>query len=116
MLSERTTLSTSCRQRRRNSPRLTIDTESRKVSKQLISLSDAQRTTSIVSARAFHRYIGVDLGGGKGKNTAVAVLRPNGRSGATVERLAPRLGDLPLYDGRLVELIQSYKDGPTVVA
>ena len=69
-----------------------------------------------MSARAFHRYIGVDLGGGKGKNTAVAVLRPNGRSGATVERLAPRLGDLPLYDGRLVELIQSYRDGPTVVA
>lgn len=46
----------------------------------------------------------------------MAVLRANDQGGATVERLAPRLGEQPLYDDRLVELIQSYRDGTTVVA
>lgn len=69
-----------------------------------------------MSARTFHRFIGVDLGGGKGKNTAVAVLRTNAHGGATVERLAPRLAEQPLYDARLVELIQSYEESTSVVA
>lgn len=72
--------------------------------------------TSNVSVRTFQRFIGVDLGGGKGKKTAVAVVRPNPQGGATVERLAPRLGEQPLYDARLVELIQSYGDSQSVVA
>lgn len=66
--------------------------------------------------RAYKRYIGVDLGGGKGKNTAVAVLRDNGDGGATVERLAPRLGEKPLYDANLVRLIHSFAAEPSVVA
>lgn len=70
---------------------------------------------SAVSPRTFARYIGVDLGGGKGKKTAVAVLRNNGR-GAIVEKLAPRLGEKPLYDDALVSLIQTYAHEPSVVA
>ncbi|MCG5053157.1 MAG: DUF429 domain-containing protein [Myxococcales bacterium] len=66
--------------------------------------------------KPFQRFIGVDLGGGKGKKTAVAVLSRNGHGGATVERVAPRLGEKPLYDDRLVQLIQSFDDAPSVVA
>lgn len=59
-------------------------------------------------ARDFNLFLGVDLGGGKSKNTAVATLRalPD-RSGATVAALAPRAGDAPLYDASLAELARA---------
>lgn len=67
-------------------------------------------------ARGFKRYLGVDLGGGKGKKTAVAVLRANGDGSAVVEKLAPRLGEKPLYDDALVRLLQSFSQETSVVA
>ena len=39
--------------------------------------------------QSFTRFVGVDLGGGKGKKTALAVLE-RGRDGVTVTRLAPK--------------------------
>lgn len=61
--------------------------------------------------------LGVDLGGGKGKKTAVATLRIEAHnatgtsSSATVIEIAPRLGALPFYDGALVETIRRFGDG-----
>lgn len=58
-----------------------------------------------MQSRIFDRFIGVDLGGGKGKTTAVAILRPtDGR--VAVEMLAPRLGEAPLYDDALIDLLE----------
>jgi predicted nuclease with RNAse H fold len=52
----------------------------------------------------FTKFIGLDLGGGKGKKTALAVLELND-VGVAVTRLGPRAGELPLYDARLVDLV-----------
>src|SRR4051794_13622808 len=41
--------------------------------------------------RAFSRFIGVDLGGGRGKTTAIAEIR-SGASGAQVVEVATRSG------------------------
>lgn len=56
------------------------------------------------AARRFARYVGVDLGGGKGKTTAVALLRPPPHPGAplVIERLEPRRGVEPLFDDNLL--------------
>ncbi len=54
--------------------------------------------------RPFRWFIGVDLGGGKGKKTAVAVLRREG-DGAVVTALQPAGKQAPLYDAALVALI-----------
>jgi hypothetical protein len=54
--------------------------------------------------------LGVDLGGGKGKKTAVAILRVES-AGATVVEIAPRMGGAPFYDGALVELLRQFGDG-----
>lgn len=54
--------------------------------------------------RRFTRFLGVDLGGGKGKKTAIASLRRTD-TGVVVDALAPRNGDRPLYDTALVEWI-----------
>jgi predicted nuclease with RNAse H fold len=62
-----------------------------------------------VSIRPFKRFVGVDLGGGKGKKTAVAVLELTA-DGVAVTRIAPRTGGAPLYDAALVELIRSAGD------
>jgi predicted nuclease with RNAse H fold len=51
--------------------------------------------------QAFTRFIGVDLGGGKGKKTALAVLERS-RDGVTVTRLAPKAKGPPLYDAALL--------------
>jgi predicted nuclease with RNAse H fold len=53
--------------------------------------------------RAFHRFIGVDLGGGRGKTTAVAEARlaPNG-TGAAVFEVAIRAGKAPWTDDELL--------------
>ena len=54
----------------------------------------------------FERFVGVDLGGGKGKKTALSVLerRPEG---VAVTAILPRSGELPLYDDRLIDEIRS---------
>jgi predicted nuclease with RNAse H fold len=62
---------------------------------------------------SFTRFIGVDLGGGKGKKTALAVLE-KGRDGVTVTLLAPRAKDRPLYDAALVAAITTRAEGAVV--
>ena len=52
----------------------------------------------------FDRFIGLDLGGGKGKKTALAVLERRD-DGVAVVGLLPRPGDTPLYDATLVDAI-----------
>ena len=59
-----------------------------------------------------HTFIGVDLGGGKGKNTAVAILRARD-GGVVVERYG--MGDgAPYYDDRLIELLLQREAGTVV--
>ncbi|HVR60335.1 MAG TPA: DUF429 domain-containing protein [Polyangia bacterium] len=65
-----------------------------------------------MNGRDFKRVLGVDLGGGKGKKTAFAMLNVDAEGGrATVVEIAPRSGGLPLYDGPLVESIRGAADG-----
>ncbi len=64
---------------------------------------------NIVKARHFIHTLGVDLGGGKGKKTALATLRAD-EQGATIVEIAPRAGALPLYDSMLVDAIRSHGD------
>jgi predicted nuclease with RNAse H fold len=52
-------------------------------------------------SQPFTRFIGVDLGGGKGKKTALAVL-DRVREGVVVTRLSPRPKEAPLYDTALL--------------
>ena len=59
--------------------------------------------------RGFHHVLGVDLGGGKGKKTALATLRVDGAT-ATVVDIAPRTGAAPFYDPTLLETIRAYGD------
>lgn len=63
----------------------------------------------------FRRFIGLDLGGGKGKKTALAVLDLN-ESGVAVTRLAPRPTEPPLYDDALVGTIRELaSEAPTAL-
>ncbi|HXT99100.1 MAG TPA: DUF429 domain-containing protein [Polyangia bacterium] len=59
--------------------------------------------------RTFLHVLGIDLGGGKGKKTALATLRVDGQI-ATVVDIAPRNGALPFYDAALIETIRQYGD------
>jgi hypothetical protein len=59
--------------------------------------------------RRFHHVLGIDLGGGKSKKTALATLRVDGHT-ATVVDIAPRPGAAPFYDPTLVETIRAYGD------
>jgi hypothetical protein len=59
--------------------------------------------------RKFNHVLGIDLGGGKGKKTALATLRVDG-SAATVVDIAPRSGAVPFYDPTLLETIRAYGD------
>jgi predicted nuclease with RNAse H fold len=60
-----------------------------------------------VKQRSFQRFLGVDLGGGKGKKTALAVLERRGdEGGIAVVALMPRSGEAPLYDAGLVDAIR----------
>jgi hypothetical protein len=66
----------------------------------------------------FERFLGVDLGGGKGKKTAVAVLeRQAGEGldgadgGVAVVALLPRSGEAPLYDNGLIHELRSRAPG-----
>jgi hypothetical protein len=66
------------------------------------------RTLKInVNGREFTYTLGVDLGGGKGKKTALATLRSD-PEGATVTEIAPRGGAMPLYDTALIDTIRSF--------
>jgi hypothetical protein len=60
-----------------------------------------------VKGRQFQHTLGVDLGGGKGKKTAVATLLAEA-DGATVINIAPRSGAQPFYDATLIETIRSH--------
>ncbi|HVZ74067.1 MAG TPA: DUF429 domain-containing protein [Polyangia bacterium] len=51
----------------------------------------------------------MDLGGGKGKKTALATLRVDATN-ATVVEIAPRGGERPFYDTTLVETIRQFGD------
>ncbi|HXU63996.1 MAG TPA: DUF429 domain-containing protein [Polyangia bacterium] len=62
-----------------------------------------------MKARNFVHVLGIDLGGGKGKKTALATLRVDGPA-ATVVDIAPRNGAMPFYDTALVETIRQYGD------
>jgi hypothetical protein len=62
-----------------------------------------------VKLRTFLHVLGIDLGGGKGKKTALATLRVDGQI-ATVVDIAPRNGALPFYDAALIETIRQYGD------
>lgn len=66
-----------------------------------------------MSRRPFKRFLGIDLGGGKGKKTALAVLERRG-GGVTVVDVAPRAGAAPLYDGALIAAMRGA--GEDVVA
>ena len=59
--------------------------------------------------RPFKRFLGVDLGGGKGKKTAVALLEATA-DGVSVMDVAPRAGRAPLYDTALIDLIRACGD------
>lgn len=61
----------------------------------------------------FTRFIGVDLGGGKGKKTALAVLEPS-RAGVMVTRLSPRAKEPPLYDAALVPALLEQVGNPLI--
>jgi hypothetical protein len=52
--------------------------------------------------RSFSRFIGVDLGGGRGKTTAVAELRMASNGTAEVIEVATRAGRLPWTDDTLI--------------
>jgi hypothetical protein len=62
-----------------------------------------------VQSRSFVHVLGIDLGGGKGKKTALATLRVDGGA-ATVVDIAPRNGALPFYDAALLDTIRQYGD------
>jgi predicted nuclease with RNAse H fold len=66
-----------------------------------------------VKPRSFDHVLGIDLGGGKGKKTALATLRVDGAA-ATVVDIAPRNGALPFYDAALVETIRQYGEATLV--
>ena len=61
-------------------------------------------------ASRFKRYLGVDLGGGRGKKTSLAILEASGE-GANVVGLLPRPREAPLYDERLVDVILAHAEG-----
>lgn len=65
--------------------------------------------------RAFSRFIGVDLGGGRGKTTAIAVVR-SGPSGAQVMEVATRAGRMPWTDDTLLGRLAEAAPGETVIA
>jgi hypothetical protein len=78
----------------------------------LLTARPLSRTLKLsVKRRSFLNILGIDLGGGKAKTTAIATLHVDAKDGATVTDLAPRAGALPLYDRALLELLSGYGDG-----
>lgn len=75
--------------------------------------------------RPFTRFIGIDLGGGRGKTTAVAELRcaeapigpgPNPIRGAEVLEVATRAAKQAWTDETLIERLTAARAEPTVIA
>jgi predicted nuclease with RNAse H fold len=66
-----------------------------------------------MTQKPFTRFIGIDLGGGKGKKTALAVL-DRGKSGVTVSALRPRADESPLYDAALIAAAREGGEGTVV--
>jgi predicted RNase H-like nuclease len=68
--------------------------------------------------RPFRTFLGVDLGGGKGKNTAVARLSLDGAGGVRVEEVTARIGKngyaTPLYDRPLLDYLMQFREGAVV--
>jgi len=67
-----------------------------------------------VKRRSFLHILGIDLGGGKGKKTALATLRVDAHDGVTVVGLDPRPGGAPFYDSSLISSLRSFGDGTLV--
>lgn len=65
--------------------------------------------------RPFTRFLGVDLGGGRGKTTAVAEIR-SGPEGAEVVEVATRARTAPWTDDTLVEWLAADGHSATVIA
>jgi hypothetical protein len=65
--------------------------------------------------RAFSRFIGVDLGGGRGKTTAIAEIR-SGACGAQVVEVATRSGRLPWTDDTLMGRLMTASPADAVIA
>ena len=63
--------------------------------------------------KPFKRFIGIDLGGGKGKKTALAVLERS-KGGVTVTALHPRPDEPPLYDAALIAAVRDRAAGAAV--
>ncbi len=59
------------------------------------------------------RFIGIDLGGGKGKKTALAVL-DRSHNGVTVTELHPHRDEDPLYDVNLIASLRARGRGAVV--
>ena len=62
-------------------------------------------------ARSFSRFIGIDLGGGKGRNTAVALLQPEGTAVRVVYLSTRSPEQEPFYDGPLLRFIRRHQQG-----
>ncbi len=61
------------------------------------------------SIKTFSKFAGLDLGGGKGKTTALALLELRGGAVVTT-RLSPRTGESPLYDAALIAVLRGLDD------
>jgi predicted nuclease with RNAse H fold len=59
------------------------------------------------------RFVGIDLGGGKGKKTALAVL-DRSQHGVTVTELHPRRDEDPLYDVNLIATLRALGKGAVI--
>jgi Protein of unknown function (DUF429) len=69
--------------------------------------------------RPFHKFIGLDLGGVRGKTTALAEIATHGTNGSTtaqVTRVALRAGDQPWSDETLAGYLTSLDPLTTVIA
>ena len=65
---------------------------------------------------SFATFVGIDLGGGKGKNTAVAVLQP-GDGAARVCYVGTKNSDgTPFYDEQLLEFLREFDPTETLLA
>jgi predicted RNase H-like nuclease len=64
--------------------------------------------------RDFRTFIGVDLGGGKGKNTAVARLELDGDKGVRVVDYGTGTKESPWFDDRLLAYLREHADGAVV--
>src|SRR3954447_21308199 len=71
--------------------------------------------TNPILKRAFSRFIGVDLGGGRGKTTAIAEIRSTA-GGAQVVEVATRSGRLPWTDDTLLNRLLTAAPTQAVIA